>query len=59
MLQISGLANNTQNYYGVTSVPKRQNGLSLIFEKIELGAFSESLRPSLSIAGPIMTLAGL
>ena len=44
---------------GDISVPKRQNGLLLIFGKIELGAFSESLRPPLSIAGPIMTLAGL
>ena len=41
------------------SVPKCQNTVRLIFGKNELGAVSESLRPPLSIAGPIMTLAGL
>ena len=46
-------------FIGHQSVPKRHNGLSLIFGKIELGAFSESLRPPQSIAGSIMTLAGL
>ena len=42
-----------------TSVPNRQNTVRLIFGKNELGAFSESLRPPPSIAGSIMTLAGL
>ena len=41
------------------SVPNRQNTVRLIFEKIELGAFLERLGPPLSIAGSIMTLAGL
>ena len=41
------------------SVPNRQNTVRLIFEKNELGAFSDSLRPPLSIAGSFMTLAGL
>ena len=41
------------------SVPNRQNTVRLIFGKNELGAFSESLRPPLFIAGSIMTLAGL
>ena len=41
------------------SVPNRQNKVRLIFGKNELGAFSESLRPPLSIAGPIMDFAGL
>ena len=41
------------------SVPNRQNTVQLIFGKNELGAFSESLRPPLSIAGSIMILAGL
>ena len=41
------------------SVPNRQNTVRLIFRKNELGAFSETLRPPLSIAGSIMTLAGL
>ena len=43
----------------VISVPNRQNKVRLIFRKNELGAFSESLRPPQSIAGSIMTLAGL
>ena len=41
------------------SVPKRQNPVRLIFEKIELGAFLECWRPPLSIAGPIMAFEGL
>ena len=41
------------------SVPNRQNTVQLIFGKNELGAFSESLRPPLSIACPTMAMAGL
>ena len=41
------------------SAPNRQNTVRLIFEKNELGAFLERLRPPLSIAGSFMTLAGL
>ena len=48
-------------YIGISviSAPNRQNTVPLIFKKNELGAFLECLRPPLSIAGSIMTLAGL
>ena len=47
----------SQNNSGddVISVPNRQNTVQLIFGKNELGGFSESLRPPLSIARSIMT----
>ena len=57
------VALKTDNYMYVRTIcisaPNRQNKVRLIFGKNELGAFSESLRPPQSIAGSIMTLAGL
>ena len=47
------------NLGGHISVPNRQNTARLIFGKNELRAFSESLRPPVSIARSIMILSVL
>ena len=46
-------------HYANISVSKHQNPVRLNFGKIELGACLESLRPPMSIAWPIMAMAGL